>query len=70
MNKGLTIHRRPLLFAEFLSTNSLIHLLKLIKNDNFLVINGLFSVNSRFADQNDETYLPQIMMETCTQRFN
>ena len=36
------MYRRPSLFADFLSANSLIHISKLVKNGNFLVKNGLF----------------------------
>ncbi len=35
-------YRRPSLFAIFLSANSLIHIGKLVQNDNFPVKNGLF----------------------------
>ena len=36
------LYRWPSLFAVFLSANSLIHISILVKNDNFLVKNGLF----------------------------
>ena len=43
------LYRRPLLFADFLSANSLEHISKLVKNDNFL---EFLSANSGFAVQN------------------
>ena len=36
------LYRQPLLFEYFLSMDSLIHISKLVKNDNFLAKNGLF----------------------------
>ena len=63
-------YRRPLLFADFLSANSLIYISKLIKNDNFLVKNGLFYLQIQdFPVQNDEMYLLRITRETCIQQL-
>ena len=38
----LMVYKRPLLFADFLSVNSLIHISKLVQNDNLLFKNGFF----------------------------
>ena len=52
-----------------------IRFLSLVKNDNFLVQNGLF-INSGFTVQNDGTYLHsryyllQITMETCSHNLS
>ncbi len=49
------------LFAEFLSTDSLIHIGKMVQNDNFPVKNGFFIYELyKFAVQNDGT-----TRETC-----
>ncbi len=53
-------YRQPSIFADFLSMNLLIRIVKKIQNVNFPVKNGLLFVNSRFTVQNDGNYLPGI----------
>ncbi len=59
-------YKRPLLITDFLFVNLPIHMEKLVKNDNFQSKMDFLSANSRFAVQNDGTYLPQITSESCT----
>ncbi len=58
-------YRRPSLFADFLSVNSLISFEKWPKMTLFQSKMDFLSANSRFAVQNDRTYLPLITRETC-----
>ncbi len=58
--------RRPLLFADFLFANSLIHIEKMVQNDNFPVKMDFLSANSRFVVRKDRMYLPPKTRETCT----
>jgi len=59
----------PCYLRTFYLQICLFTLTKLIKNDNFLVKNGLLSANSVFGVQNDGTYLPRITSETCIQNI-
>ena len=55
-------YRRPSLFADFLSANSIIPISKFVKKIQFLSQKSSFY---RQIPENDGTYLPQITRETC-----
>ncbi len=49
-------YRRPSLLADFLSANSLIHIGKMVRYDNFQVKNGFLSANSRWLNVSTANY--------------
>ena len=59
-------YRWHLLFAALFCANSLIHISKLSRNDNFLVKTFYLWIQDSQSVQNDGTYLSQITRETCT----
>ncbi len=59
--KSKILYRRASLFTDFLSANSLIHIGKIVQNDNFPVKNGLFICKFNIRGPK-----PQIMTVTYT----